>query len=122
LKNHPIISIEKSGIKHLLKREKVWDLVAQLTVFGIVLVNGVNNIGSSLSIVQLIVKTLVQPTSTTTTPIVTNETSSIHPKHTIIPKPTNLTYKQEKAMSMIISSVQYELLPILYRKNPWAAW
>ncbi len=106
LKDHPIISIGKSGIKHLLKREIVWDLVAQLTVFGIVLVNGVSNVGSSLSIVQLVVTTLMQPTITTTTPIVTMEASYIHPKHTIIPKPTNLTYKQEKAMSMIISFVQ----------------
>jgi hypothetical protein len=49
LKDQPIISIGKSGIKHLLKREKVWDLVAQLIVFGIALVNGVRNVGSSLS-------------------------------------------------------------------------
>jgi len=56
------------------------------------------------------------PTTTTTTPIVIVEISFIHPKHTIILEPTNLTYKQEKAMSMIISFVKYELLPILSGK------
>ncbi len=101
-----------------MKREKVWDLVAQLIVYGIVLVNGVNNVGSSLSTVQLVVTTPLWPTTTTTTPIVIVETLSIHPTHTIIPKPTNLTYKQEKAMSMIVSSVKYELLPILFGKDP----
>jgi hypothetical protein len=56
------------------------------------------------------------PTTTTTTPIVIVEISFIHPRHTIILEPTNLTYKQEKAMSMIISFVKYELLPILSGK------
>ncbi len=73
--------------------EKIWDLVAQLIVFGIILVNGVNNVGSSLSTMQLVIKILVWPTTTTTTPIVIVETSYIHPKHTIIPKPIHLTYK-----------------------------
>ncbi len=112
MKDQPIISIGKSRVKHLLKREKVWDLLAKLIVFGIILVNGVSNVGSSLSTMQLVVTIVVRPTITTTTPIVTVETSSIHPRQTIIPKPTNLSYKQEKAMSMVISFVKYELLPI----------
>ncbi len=118
MKDQPIISIGKSRVKHLLKREKLWDLVAKLTIFGIILVNGVSNIGSSLSTMQLVVTILVRPTTITTTPIVTVEISSIHPRHTIIPKPTNLTYKQEKAMSMIISFVKYELLLILSGIDP----
>jgi UDP-3-O-acyl-N-acetylglucosamine deacetylase len=116
--DQPIISIGKSRVKHLLKREKVLDLIAELTVFGIILVNRVSNVGSNLSTMQLVVTILVQPTTTTTTPIATIETSSIHPKHTIIPEPTNLTYKQEKTMSMIISFMKYELLPILFGIYP----
>jgi uncharacterized membrane protein YobD (UPF0266 family) len=99
--DQPIISIGKSRVKHLLKREKVLDLIAELTVFGIILVNRVSNVGSNLSTMQLVVTILVQPTTTTTTPIVIVDTSSIHPRHTIIPEFTNLTYKEEKAMSMI---------------------
>jgi len=117
LKDQPIISIGKSGVKHLLKREKVWDLVAELTIFGIILVNGVNNVESSLSTMQLVVTILVRPTITTTTLIVIVETSSIHLKHTIIPEFTNLTYKEEKAISMIICFVKYELLSIISQKD-----
>jgi hypothetical protein len=84
-----------------LKRGKVWDLVAELTIFGIILVNGVSNVGSSLSTMQLVITILVRPTTTTITPIVIVHTSSINPRHTIIPEFTNLTYKEEKAMSMI---------------------
>ncbi len=80
--------------------------------------NGVSNVGFSLLTMQLVITIAMQLTTTTTTPIVTVKTSFIHPKHTIIPELTNPTYKQEKAMSMIISSVKYELLPILSRKDP----
>jgi len=80
--------------------------------------NGVSNVRFSLLTMQLVMTILMQLTTTTTTPIVTVETSFTHPKHTIIPELTNLTYKQEKAMSMIISFVKYELLPILSRKDP----
>jgi hypothetical protein len=118
LKDQPIISIGKSRVKHLLKREKVWDLVPKLIVFDIILVNGVSNVGSSLSTIQLVVTILMRPTTITITPIVTIETSSIHPRHTIISQPTNLTYKQEKAMSMIIFFVKYELLLIFSGKDP----
>jgi hypothetical protein len=93
-------------------------LVAQLTIFGIILMNGVNNVGFSLLTMQLVVTIPMQLRTTTTTPIVTVETSFIHPRHTIILEFTNLTYKQEKAMSMIISSVKYELLLILSGKDP----
>ncbi len=94
-------------------------MVAQLTVFGIILMNGVNNVGFSLLTMQLVVTILMQLRTTTTTPIITVETSFIHPRHTIILELINLTYKQEKAtMSMIISSVKYELLLILSGKNP----
>jgi len=93
-------------------------LVAQLTIFGIILMNGVNNVGFSLLTMQLVVTIPMQLRTTTTTPIVTVETSFIYPRHTIILEFTNLTYKQEKAMSMIISSVKYELLLILSGKDP----
>ncbi len=80
--------------------------------------NGVNNVGFSLLTMQLVVTIPMQLRTTTTTPIVTVETSFIHPRHTFILEFTNLTYKQEKAMSMIISSVKYELLLILSGKDP----
>jgi hypothetical protein len=80
--------------------------------------NGVNTVGFSLLTMQLVVTIPMQLTTTTTTPIVIVETSFIHPRHTIILELTNLTYKQEKAMSMIISSVKYELLLILSGKDP----
>jgi hypothetical protein len=52
----------------------------------------------------------VWSTIKTTTLVVIIETSFVHPKHTIIPKLVNLTYKRERAMSMIISFVKDELL------------
>jgi hypothetical protein len=80
--------------------------------------NGVSNVGFSLLTMQLVVTIPMQLTTTTTTPIVIVETSFIHPRHTIILELTNLKYKQEKAMSMIISSMKYELLLILFGKDP----
>jgi hypothetical protein len=68
--------------------------------------SGVSNDGSSSSIAQPIVTTLLLSTIKTTTLVVIIETSFVHPKHIIIPKLANLAYKQEKAMQMIISFVK----------------
>jgi hypothetical protein len=68
--------------------------------------SGVSNDGSSSLIAHQIVTTPVWSTIKPTTLVVTIETSFLHPKHIIIPKPTNLAYKREKAMSMIISFVK----------------
>jgi len=72
--------------------------------------SGVSNDGSSSSIAHPIVTTHVWSIIKTTTLLVTIETSFLHPKHIIIPKPTNLAYKREKDISMIISFVKEKFL------------